>query len=87
MQRCLERLANSRQSLLERFRWNVNSSSDLVGSARTQIHDLVVNEWKAFKQENNQQLRTDADPALVMCFILRNILLISVIPLVSDYYF
>lgn len=76
MQRCHERLANSRQSLLERFRWNVESSSDLVGSARTTvIRDLVIDEWKAFKQENNQELATDADPDLVICFILRYIIL------------
>ena len=75
VQRCKERLANSRQSLLERFRWNVESSSDLVGSARTTvIRDLVVNEWKAFKQENSQQLRRDDDPALVVCFMFRYII-------------
>jgi len=59
-------LANSRQSLLERFRWNTESSSDLVGSARTTvIRDLVIDEFKAFKQENNQKLKTSTDPDLV----------------------
>jgi len=61
VQRCRERLASSRQSLLERFRWNIDPSSDHVGSARTTaIRDLVINEWKAFKQENCQQLASDA---------------------------
>jgi len=70
IQRCHERLANSRQSLLERFRWNVESSSDLVGSARTTvIRDLVIDEWKAFKQENNQRLKNDADRDLVICVL------------------
>jgi len=46
--------------LLERFRWNVDSSLDQDGSARTTaIRDLVINEWKAFKQENYQQLKVD----------------------------
>jgi len=61
MQRCHERLANSRQSLLERFRWKTDSYSDHAGSARTMaIRDLVTSEWKAFKQEYRQQLATTA---------------------------
>ena len=78
VQRCKERLANSRQSLLERFRWNIESSSDVVGSARTTaIRDLVINEWKAFKQENSQQFRRDTDPALVICFMLRYVIFLE----------
>ena len=72
MQRCRERLATSRQSLLDRFRWNVESSSDQMGSARTTvIRDLVINEWKVFKQENSQQLRTDgAAHVNILCSVL-----------------
>ena len=69
VQRCHERLANNRQSLLERFRWNIASSSDDVGSARTTaIRDLVVSEWQAFKQDNSQQLRTDAAHVIYFMF-------------------
>jgi hypothetical protein len=59
--RCQERLASSRQSLLDRFRWK-DSLEPETGSARTTtIRDIVLSEWKSFTADNKKQQHTDTD--------------------------
>lgn len=57
IQRCHERLVNSRQALLEKFRYFDPSESSSGSSRTVAIQDLVRNEWRAFTQDINKSSR------------------------------
>jgi len=72
--RCQERLASSRQNLLDRFRWKEAAAE--AGSARTTaIRDIVLNEWKSFTADNGTQtgLSDDGENDEIDCVGTENI--------------